>query len=267
MEENNVREPVTVTKTATAQAQKIQELMNQGMTLEEALTVVTTKVPRSQIDRVALIKSMTSLVELRKARKTAYAKKSKSKDHPEAVERYQKEIEAASDRLNELIASINSSETPWLTALQLGDTPDGALQYFITSLEQEVQSFFETAPFTKSQLKSLTQNTRVTQDFIPRDLLEPFQRRLANRDQRIQTLAARYSLMRDFKENPDSLKAKTEEASKVEKAPKSEEASKDEKAPKSEEVTETKETPKAEKAKTPKAKSEKTKSAKTKKTN
>ena len=258
MEENNTKETITVTKAATTQAQKIQELMtNQNMTLEEALTVVNTKVPRSQIDRVALIKAMTSLTDLRKARKTAYAKKSKSKDHPEAAERYQKEITAAADRLNELIALINSADTPWKVALEYGDTPDGALQYFITSLEQEVQVFFNTTPFTKSELKSLLQKTKIRQDFIPDDLVEPFQRRLANRDQRLQTLAARYTLMSSFKENPDSLPITPKDVKDSKKDPKVEKDS-------AEEPKEAKEVAESKPAKTTKT-TEESSSSKTKK--
>lgn len=185
---------IKVSKNVQDQATRIQGLMEEGKSLAEALSIIGTKTPRIQIDRVANIQKMDNLVDLRKARKTAYAKKSKSKDKPEAVERYQLEIDAATERINTLIASINAAEVPWKRALECGDTPDGALQYFVATKEDEISKRLEAFPMSKVQTKKLSGTFTPNDEFVPDELKESFNRRLGNRDQRLYTLAQRVLL-------------------------------------------------------------------------
>ena len=147
---------------------------------------------------------MTSISEVRKARKIAYAKKSKSKDKPEAVARYEQEIQTATDKLTQMLQVVNSSETPWKTALEMGETVDGALQLFIQDLEQEVEAEWKELGkgYTKAQVKTFCQSrdiSQVAKDLIPEPLQETFNNRLANKDQRLKTLAQNWQGMMDIK--------------------------------------------------------------------
>lgn len=188
-----------ITKKTTEQAEKIQQLMAEGKTLEEALQLTSQKAKKNPIDRISYIQALENISELRKARKTAYAKKSKSKDKPETLERYQKEIDVSTERLNQLLAEVNSSETPWKKALELGETPEGAIQYFLTSLEAESEAYFATVDIPKSQIKSLLNKTVIQTEFVPEELREPFAKRLESRDQRVRASAVRHQLMENLK--------------------------------------------------------------------
>jgi hypothetical protein len=95
---------IIISEQAKKLADQVEALMKDGKSMAEALQAVLPKsTGRAGIDHVALINSMNNLEELRKAKKTAHAKKSKSKDKPEAAARYQLEIDAATARINELI--------------------------------------------------------------------------------------------------------------------------------------------------------------------
>lgn len=186
---------MTISKKTQSQADRIKELMAGGKSLEEALTEVTQKTPRVTIDRLAYIKGLNNIQELRIAKKTAYAKKSKAKDKPETLAKYQAEIDLATERLNELIADVNAAEVPWMRALELGETPEGAVQYALSSIEATLDDFFKTAKGTKAQIKELTRNTPADIDFVPEQLKTAFQERLDHMDQRVQVAASKYNLM------------------------------------------------------------------------
>lgn len=200
-------EQITISKKVTSQAEKITALLAEGKTLEEALAVTSLKTKRESVDRIEYISNLASLEELRLARKTAYAKKSKSKDKPEALARYQAEIDLASSRINELIAEINESQVPWMRAIELGETADGSVQYFLTDTELEVNEYFEKAVGTKAQIKALTRQTPPNTDFVPDELKDAFIRRLGNQDQRVQVLASRYNLMEGLKAGKVKMEA------------------------------------------------------------
>lgn len=186
---------MTISKKTQSQAEKIKALMAGGKSLEEALTEVTQKTPRVTIDRLAYIKELNNIQELRIARKTAYAKKSKAKDKPETLAKYQAEIDLATERLNELIADVNAAEIPWMRALELGETPEGAVQYALSAIEATLEDFFKTAKGTKAQIKELTRKTTPNIDFVPEELKAAFQGRLDHLDQRVQVAASKYNLM------------------------------------------------------------------------
>lgn len=196
-QEVNENQSVTVTKSAIQMAEKVQKYMAEGKTLQEALTLATAKTGRQTIDRVAYIKGLTNLVEIRKTRKTAYAKRSKAKDKPETMAKYQLEIDAASVRLNELLAEVNSAECPWKKALEYGETTDGALQYFINEIETEVSEKIDKLGLSKAKLKALLQATIPDTEFVPEELLESYTRRIKNRDQRLCVLSQRVQFLKD----------------------------------------------------------------------
>lgn len=170
------------------QEQAFQEVFKKGQEAGKAKTT------RQVVDRIAYIQGLDSITEVRKARKIAYAKKSKSKDKPEAVARYEQEIQTATDKLTQMLQVVNSSETPWKTALEMGETVDGALQLFIQDLEQVVEAEWKERGkgYTKAQVKTFCQSqdiSQVAKDLIPEPLQETFNNRLANKDQRLKTLA------------------------------------------------------------------------------
>lgn len=210
-----------ITKKTQDQAEKIKSMMAEGKSLEEALSLTSQKVKKDPIDRIAHIQGLNNIAELRKARKTAYAKKSKSKEKPETLARYQQEIDVATERLNTLIAEVTSAEIPWQKALELGETQEGSIQYFLNSIEKESEDYIREAGIKKSILKTLLQNTVIHLEFVPDELAGAFQKRLESRDQRVRAAAVRYQLMLNLKDGT----VKAEEAApevKVEepKAPK-----------------------------------------------
>ena len=193
-------ETMTISKKTQSQADRIRALMTEGKSLEEALTEVAQKTPRVTIDRLAYIGGLDNIQELRIARKTAYAKKSKAKDKPETLAKYQAEIDLATERLNDLIAEVNVAVVPWRKALELGETPEGAVQYFLFEIETQVEEFFKTAKGTKAQVKELTRKTAPSIDFVPDQLRVAFQERLDHSDQRVQVAASKFNLMNDLKD-------------------------------------------------------------------
>lgn len=160
---------------------------------------------RQVVDRIAYIQGLDNISEVRKARKIAYAKKSKSKDKPEAVARYEEEIKTATEKLTQMLQVVNSSKEPWKTALQMGETVDGALQLFIQDLEQEVEAEWKEKGkgYTKAQVKTFCQSqdiSQVAKDLIPEQLQETFTNRLNNKDQRLKTLAQNWKGLQTLKQ-------------------------------------------------------------------
>ncbi len=185
-------------------ADKIQALMAQGKTLEEAIGLTMTKAPSTKRtgDKLQELKEMRDLSDLRAARKIAYASLSKSKNRPEAVARYKAEIEAATERLNELLAEVNAAEIPWKKALELGDTVDGAFQFFIQDMEQLVNKELDklTTGLTKAQIKaSLMKMTRKVPSRIPEDLRACAQTRVEHNDMRVITLIQKIWLIEEIR--------------------------------------------------------------------
>lgn len=210
-------EPIVHIPTAVQDmAAKIQELLSSGKSLEEALaaTVPAPKVGRASVDRVALIEGLTDISELKRARKIAYAKKSKAKDKPETLAKYQLEIDVATARLNEMIAEINRAETPWKKAIELGENAGGALQYFIAdseiAVDAELDRFIVGQQKTpsKADVKKFLNKTKATVDFVPETLRPAFNARLANRDQRVDTLARKHQAVADLKSGTRGFETK-----------------------------------------------------------
>lgn len=188
-----------VAKGEITQEQAFQEMFKKGQEAGK------TKTARQVVDRIAYIQGLDSITEVRKARKIAYAKKSKSKDKPEAVARYEQEIQTATDKLTQMLQVVNSSETPWKTALEMGETVDGALQLFIQDLEQGVEAEWKERGkgYTKAQVKTFCQSqdiSQVAKDLIPEPLQETFNNRLANKDQRLKTLAQNWQGLQTIKQ-------------------------------------------------------------------
>lgn len=202
--------------------EKILELMAQGVKPEEAIQQVLqeeeTKIKvkgagRQVIDRIAYIQGLTNIQEVRKSRKIAYAKQSKSKDKPEALARYKKEVEVATTRLNELMAEVNQAECPWRKAIELGETVDGAIQFYIQDLENQVAGDWEKAGkgATKAQIKVFCQKATINLELVPEELRASAKSRIDRKDMRLISTLQKAQALKD-------LEAGTRKIEKEEKA-------------------------------------------------
>ena len=205
----------TITVEMMAQLNKL--VQEDKMTLEEALQKVWaeafTASQKSQAmvsrsgqpkkDNIAYIQSLTDLPEVRRVKKVAYAKKSKSKNNPEAVARYEQEIKAAEDKLNELLALVNSAETPWLKAKELGEPVEGQFNYFLLPYEEklndQVDAIAAKRKLTKAQVKAalLAIKPEVPED-IPEELKAAMQTRIDNKDMRVVTVARKAAFVKKY---------------------------------------------------------------------
>lgn len=198
-EDKTTKEVATETtqtiETKTTLTQMFEQAISQGKTKEEALQLIVaeaskkTTTPRR--DNLAYIKGLTSIPEVRKAKKIAYAKVSKSKDKPDAVARYQQEIKVADERLNELLSEVNQAKEPWKKSMELGEEAKGAFTYFITSYKDEVDKKLEkaTSKMTKAEVKAaLLKITPSTPSDIPEVLKAVAAERIKNQDMMLITI-------------------------------------------------------------------------------
>lgn len=195
-------------------SKRIQELMQEGgKSLEEALAIVMKEtIPSNKIiDRVAHMRSMSNLSELRNATKIAFAKKSKSKDNPEAIKRYELEIKAGQDRLNELLAEIDQHEHRCTRALELGESPEGAVQLWLEDMEAITNRSLEDYILdSKSSRASVRRSIGDQKTETPKSVIENLNRhdnrllpiyenRLSRGDQRVATLNRKIHLVESLK--------------------------------------------------------------------
>jgi DNA repair exonuclease SbcCD ATPase subunit len=179
---------------------KVQELMATGKTMQEAMQEVLTAElkPTTAKDNVGKIKELRNLPELRRVKKIAYAKISKSKGKEDSIARYKEEIKACETRINELIAEITASEVPWKKSMELGEDAAGALNYFLadykTKIEEELGK--KTKGMTNAKIKSALQETKATvpQD-IPEELKAPLMNRIERGDMLVITLCKTVSFL------------------------------------------------------------------------
>lgn len=196
-------------------AVKMKELMDGGMTMEEALaelklapkaassTGTRTVIP----DRVAHMNGMNSISELRKAIKIAFAKKSKGKDKPESVEKYQKEINAGQKRLNELLAEVNQAADPIAKAIELGEEPSSVVQRILDQYEDAadtgLKAVQEAKKLTNKTVKDLVANFDTSTPVeiharlsgLGEDYLKVYTDRAGRNDQRILTINKRLNFI------------------------------------------------------------------------
>lgn len=206
--------------TTEEMASKMEELMKGGKTLAEALAEVQPKPTagtRTVIaDRVAWVKTLQSIAEVKHARKVAFAKKSKAKGKEETEAKYKAEIDACNARLNELLAIVNADPYPYRKAVELGEDVGGVIQFYLDSVETDINAELEkkTEKMTKKLLKEVISSqpidtpTRVIIDLEP--LGEEYTKSLMDRagkgDQRVLTLIKKMNFLEshvsDKKEEP-----------------------------------------------------------------
>lgn len=215
-EENNMTTNTTTTnrtQTITLELMaKINELTANGMELEAALFQVLTEAEtkiqaRPQVgtqkrDHIAYIESLKNLPEIRRVRKVAYAKISKSKGKEEAIARYHKEVDAATAKLNELLAEIDRSETPWLKAKEFGEDKDSQLNYWVRQQEELLEDKLEARAkkgLTKAQIKAKVTEAKVDLSVVPEELRATAQDRISRKDMRVQTVIKKMAVVNEAK--------------------------------------------------------------------
>jgi predicted nucleic acid-binding Zn-ribbon protein len=134
-------------------ASKLQDLMKDGMSLEDALVKLNvqpkTGGTRATVDRVQFMHELNEIGAVRKALKTAFAKRSKATKDSDAFNRYNKEIEAGQAKLNELLADVNSSPDPLKRAVELKELPSGVIQLVLDKWEKLVEAKMDKLPGPK----------------------------------------------------------------------------------------------------------------------
>lgn len=197
---------------------RVEELVQEGMSMAEALQKVigentpapaapSTRIQMTADGRVSWISSLSNIADLKKAVKIAFAKKSKSKDKPASVARYEDEIKAGQARLNELIALINTAEDPIAKAIELGDEESGIVQrilgVFEAGLDDKLSKIQAAKKLTNKQIKD---EVNSTSDAVPVSIvvklgelgpkyLEIYEGRGKRGDQRIITLNKRLNYL------------------------------------------------------------------------
>lgn len=205
----------TITKEMLAELNKL--VLEKGLSLEEAMQQVWTMgftagqkakatthsngTPKR--DNLAYIEGLNDIPEVRRVKKVAYAKKSKSKNNPEAVARYEKEIAAADAKLNTLLAMVEQAETPWLKAKELGETVEGQFNYFLLpyedDLSKKVDAIAAKRKATKAQVKAILLGLKPEVPAeVPEELKPAMQVRIDNKDMRVVTVARKAAFVKKY---------------------------------------------------------------------
>jgi len=205
-----------------ALAKRIEELMAEGKTLAEALAECKVKSggtrKREKIeDRVAYIKGLNNITEVRKASKAAFAKRAKAKDTA-AEDRYGDEIRAARERLEELNEMIMTADDPLAKAIELGEDPSGVVQRMLDTykgLDDRLSEALRKIDMPKKTAKTLMKN--IPADQIPQEIVEKlnklgpeylpiYQQRVKRNDQRCITVNRTLNFLTDLTVNSKKYK-------------------------------------------------------------
>lgn len=183
---------------------KVQELMKGGKTLDEALQLALADAQHvnPQRDNIAYIKSLRNIPEVRRMKKVAYAKISKSKGKEDSIIRYKLEVAAADERLNELLSEVNAASKPWEKAMELGEDAAAAFNYYLSSYKDNVDKLMDkkTKNVTKAEVKAAL--LKINPE-IPEDMPEMFRPvaadRVHNGDMMLMTVLRKVSYLKSLK--------------------------------------------------------------------
>ncbi len=184
-------------------AERVLELTASGMELQEALETALEEIVVSQsviTDRVAWIKTLTNISDVRKAIKSAHGKKSKAKAEDKKA-KYELEIKAGYARLNELIAQAEESESPIKALLEMGETKSSVLQQWLRTREAVVaQQIKDLAGTNKSKKALINKQDPSTPETIKAELaqyglLELWEERVSRNDLGVITLNRKVRLL------------------------------------------------------------------------
>ena len=174
------------------EARKITELVNGGMSVEEAVRIVLEEVKKRSIitDRVEWIKGLDTVAEVRRALRSAHGKKSKARTE-EKVAKYQKEVDTANQRLNQLLNEAYEAGDPIKTMIELGEDPKKVLHYWIRSKEEELKDQLGGLDLSKNRIKALVAEQKsdtprvIVEELmkVHKDLPELYENRVGRGDQ------------------------------------------------------------------------------------
>lgn len=183
--------------------ERVLELTASGMELQEALETALEEVvvSRSVItDRVAWIKTLTNISDVRKAIHSAHGKKSKAKAEDKKA-KYELEVKAGYARLNELIAQAEKSESPIKALLEMGETKSSVLHQWLRTREAVIAEQIKNLAGTNKTKKALINKQNpstpktIKAELSQYGLLELWEERVSRNDLGVITLNRKVRLL------------------------------------------------------------------------
>lgn len=155
------------------------------------------KAPKPKRDNIAYVQGLNSIAR-RKFYQTAVAKRAKSIGKDEAVARYEAEMAAAKERLEQLLLEAEESEDVLLALLERDEEPNKILTHYIKIKEAEFKQWVEDNEFKvpKSALKNITDE--IPSEFLqelPLDLHEAIFQRHEKMDFRLRAICRTFNFV------------------------------------------------------------------------
>ena len=148
-------------------------------------------------DNIARVNAMTSIADVRKAKQVAVAKKAKASKNPDSVARYEKEIEAAQARLDELLAASPTVQD----LINNGEDPNRIITAFIKQKEDEFETFSAEHKASKKLLKAISDEIPASFYLeLPTSLHDALNARFDKSDYRLKATCRNVNLMEAVKE-------------------------------------------------------------------
>lgn len=183
------------------------------------------KEPKPKRDNIAYLNNLDSISGVRKFHQVAVAKKAKSLDRPEAVARYEIEIEESKKVLDEMLADAFGSPDPVRRLLELDEEPNKVLTHYIEKNENAFKKWVEDNEFKvpKSALKDAP--VEIPQGFLeelPLDLHDDLEVRYEKSDFRLRAICKKVNFMTEVEAgriiNQDGKWVKEGEAPEIEES-------------------------------------------------
>jgi hypothetical protein len=158
------------------QAARIMMLVEEGMSLEDAIQkVLAETAPVTQDNRIEHIMKLENIEAIQKFQKRAQAKKSKSRHNPEAVLRYEAEIQACKNRIGELKLKLQDEPSTLKGLIKLGAKTSTVVQAWLkekeTALEKDLETLKASKKLSNKAIKALIKKQ-------PRELPEAYETEL-----------------------------------------------------------------------------------------
>lgn len=189
----------------SAEVKRVQELMEAGKSLEEALALVIEEAKlagqgsNTRRDNIAYIKSLRNLPEARRCKKIAHAKISKSKGKAASIANYRAEIAAATEVIKALEKEIESAEIPWKKAMELGEDAAGAFNWYLAGITGAIEEAVKEAKgkMTNAELKAalLAIQPKVP-SFVPKVFKGVWATRMSRMDMQVIALAKKAAFVK-----------------------------------------------------------------------
>ena len=190
------------------QADRIQVLVSEGMDMGAAIEKVLREMaPVTMDNRVEHILSLENLELLEQFKHKAHAKKSKMKNNPVAVERYNKEIEACKSQIAKVRMKVSEEGSTLEGLIKMGAKTSTVLQAWLTEKEKDIEpklkAFKESKKLNNKELKKLTlqQSKEFPKKYaeelgkLGKEYLDNMSERVESGDQRVIALVRKTNLV------------------------------------------------------------------------